>query len=120
MFTRDKKVKKIQTKLFHRKYSKLCTISELVYTFILRYSLASRAFPKDKYSVVCLEFPMGSKFHFSQWEIHFSQFIFIDKCLKFKEIKYFIHSIKFTLCKFPLFSTVELKLGHSMYFSIHP
>ena len=34
---------------------------------------------------------MGSKFHFSQWKIHFSQFIFIDKYLKFTEIEYFIH-----------------------------
>ena len=34
---------------------------------------------------------MGSKFHFSQWKIHFSQFIFIDKYLKSTEIEYFIH-----------------------------
>ena len=33
---------------------------------------------------------MGSKFHFSQ-------FIFIDKYLKFKEIEYFIHYIKFQI-----------------------
>ena len=52
--------------------------------------LASRAFPKVKRSVVCREFPMGSKFYFSQWKTHFSQFILIDKYLKFKEIDYFI------------------------------
>ena len=72
-------------------------VSKLVYTFTLRYSLASRAFPKATISVVCTEFPVGSKFHFSQWKINFSQFIFIDKYLKSKEIEYFIHYIKFEM-----------------------
>ena len=68
------------------------TLSKLViYTFTFRYSLASRAFPEAKYSVVCTEFPMGSKFYFSQWKIHFSQLISIDKYLKFKETDYLIH-----------------------------
>ena len=36
-----------------------------IYLVIQLYTLlASRAFPKAKYSVVCTEFPMGSKFHF--------------------------------------------------------
>ena len=68
------------------------TLSKLViYFFTFRYSLASRAFLKAKYSVFCTEFSMGSKFYFSQWKIHFSKFISIDKYLKFKEIDYFVH-----------------------------
>ena len=50
--------------------------------------LDGRAFPKAENS-------MGSKFYFSHWKIHFSQFIFIDKYLIFKEIEYFIQYIKF-------------------------
>ena len=87
----------MQTKLLNQKQSTLCTLSKLVYTYNLRYSLASRAFTKAKYSVVCTEFPMGLKFHFSKWKIHFSQFIFIDKYLKFKEIEYFTLYIKFEM-----------------------
>ena len=71
MFTRGKKSKKNQIKLCHNKHSKLRALSKLVHTFTLRYSLASKAFPKTKYSVVCSELPMGLKFHFSQWKIHF-------------------------------------------------
>ena len=67
---------KIQTKFFYYKHSKLCTLSQLVYTFTLRYSLASRVFPKATISVVCTEFPVGSKS---------------------KEIEYFIHYIKFEI-----------------------
>ena len=66
-----KKSKKNQIKLCHNKHSKLRALSKLVHTFTLRYSLASKAFPKTKYSVVCSELPMGLKFHFSQWKIHF-------------------------------------------------
>ena len=86
---------KIRAKLFHFIY----TVSKLViYIFTFRYSLTSRVFPQAKYSVVCTEFPVRSKFHFSQWKIHFSRFfIFIDKYLKFKEIKYFIHYIEFEI-----------------------
>ena len=83
---------KIQTKLFYYKPSKLCALSKFVYTFTLGYSLASRAFPKATIFVVCTGFPVGSKSHFSQWKINFSQFIFIDKCLKSKEIEYFIYT----------------------------
>ena len=65
----------------------------------------SRAFPKVKNSVVCAKFPMGSKFHFSQWKTYFSQLT--DKLLKFEEMEYLIHPAKFeiwsTLCKFPIF-----------------
>ena len=89
---------KIQTKLFclrHEFFCKLYTLSKIViYTFTFRYSLAGRAFSKAKYYVVCTEFPVGSKF---QWKIHFSQLIFIDKYLKFKETEYFIHYIKFEM-----------------------
>ena len=53
----------------------LCTISKSVYDFTLRHSLASRVFPNTTISVVCTEFPVGSKSHFSQWNINFSQLI---------------------------------------------
>ena len=87
---------KIQTKLFHYKHSELCTLSKVVFTFILRYnSPASKAFAKATISVVCTEFPVGSKFHFSQWKINFSQFTFIEKYLKSMKIEFFIHYIKF-------------------------
>ena len=50
---------KIQTELLHLRHDffcKLYTLGRLViYTFTFRYSLASRAFPKAKYSVVCTE-----------------------------------------------------------------
>ena len=68
---------KIRTKLFHLRYEIFCklyiyTFSKLViYTFTFWYSLSSRAFPKAKYSVVCTEFPVGSKFYF-----HNGKFIF--------------------------------------------
>ena len=91
------KIAKIQTKLFYYKHSKLCILSRLVQTFTLRYNLASRTFPKATISVVCTEFPVGSKFHFSQWKIKFSQFIFMDQYLKSKEIECFIHYIKFEM-----------------------
>ena len=84
---------KIKTKLLHLRHEifcKLYTLSKLlIYTFTFRYSLASRAFPNAKYYVA--QFPMGSKFHFSQWKISSSKFIFIGKYLKFKEIEYFFH-----------------------------
>ena len=112
---------KIQTKLFYYKHSKVWTLSKLVYAFTLRYSLASRAFPKAIISVVCTELPVGLKFHFSQWKINFSQFLFIDKYLRSKEIEYFIHYIKFEMWLVLFYvnsfflSTVELKLGHSIF-----
>ena len=98
-FSRSEESLKIQK--YHQNYfiinSKLCTLSKLVYTLILRCSLVSRAFPKAKYSLVCREFPVSSKVHFSQWKIRFSQFIFIDKYLNIKEIEYFIHYINFEM-----------------------
>ena len=73
---------KIQTKLFHLRHEIFCELYALcklvIYTFTFRYSLARGAFPNTKFSVACTEFPMDSKFHFSQWKIHFSQFIFSD------------------------------------------
>ena len=66
---------KIETKLSHLRHEifcKLYTLSKsVIYTFTFRYSVVSRAFPKAKYSAVCIEFPMGSKFHFFQWKIIF-------------------------------------------------
>ena len=41
---------------------------------------------------------MSSKLHFSQWKIHFFQFIFIDKYVKFKKIVYLTHDVKFKMC----------------------
>ena len=77
---------------------KLYAISKLViYTFTPRYNVASKAFLKAKYSVLCKEFQRSLKFHFSQWKIHLSQLIFIDKYLKFKEIEYFIRHINFKM-----------------------
>ena len=38
-----------------------------------------------------VQIAMVSKFYFSQWKIYFSEIIFIEKYLKFKEIKYLIH-----------------------------
>ena len=48
MFTRGKKEKNPNKIIFY-KHSKLYALSKLVYTYTLRYSLASRAFPKPKY-----------------------------------------------------------------------
>ena len=47
--------------------------------------------------MVCTELPVSSKLPFSQWKIHFSQFIFIDEYIKFKEIEYFSHYFKFEM-----------------------
>ena len=52
----------------------------------------SRAFHKVKNPVACTKFPVGSKFHFSKWKTCCTQFI--DKFLRFKEMKYLIHQIK--------------------------
>ena len=68
-------------------------------------------------------FPNGFKIPFflamEIYNLYFSQFIFIDKYLKFKEIGYFIHYIKFEMClilrKFPSFSVVKLNLGHNIF-----
>ena len=108
-------------KSFQYKHSKLCTLSKSVCTFTLRYSPASRAFSKITISVVCTKFPVGSQFYFSEWKINFSQFIFIDKYLKCKEIEYFIHYIKFEMWLALFYvnslflSTAELKLGDSNF-----
>ena len=117
---------KIQTKLFYYKHSKLCALNKLVYTLTLRYSLASRAFPKATISVVCTEFPVGSKLFsiflfFLNGKLIYSQLVFIDKYIKSKEIEYFIHCIKFEmwLVLFYVNSffllTVELILGYSLF-----
>ena len=95
---------------------KLELVSDILWVIV-----ASRAFPKATIFVVCTEFAVGLKFHFSQWKINFSQFIFIDKYLKSKEIEYFIHDIKSErwLVLFYVHSyfllTVELKFGHSIF-----
>ena len=54
-----------------------------------------RGFPKAKKCAVCAQFPLGPKFHFSQWETDFSRFI--DKFSKFDEIEYLIHYVKFEM-----------------------
>ena len=80
---------------------------------VLKYTnlaLFHRAFSKAKNSVVCAEFPMGSKSHFSQWNIYFSQFL--NKFLKFEEIKNLIVTLSLNnnkpyLCKFPLFFQIH-------------
>ena len=38
---------------------------------------------------------MSSIFHFPHWKMYFSQFSFISKYLKFKEITYLIHCVNF-------------------------
>ena len=53
----------------------------------------NRAFPEAKISAVCAEFPIGSKFHFTQCKTYFYQLI--DKFLKFEEMEYLIHYITF-------------------------
>ena len=90
-------MKKIQTKLFHYKHSDQCTLKKLLYTYTLRCTIASRVSPKTKYSLACIEFPMGSRFHISKCKIDFTQFSFIGKYLKLKEIEYFLHYIKFEM-----------------------
>ena len=42
-----------------------------------------KVFPKAKTSVVCIEFPMASKLHFSEWKTYLTQSI--NKFLKFEE-----------------------------------
>ena len=61
---------------FFVNYIHLVRYTLVIYTSTFRYSLASSAFGKAKYYVICRELPMGSKF---QWKIYFFQFLFIDK-----------------------------------------
>ena len=75
----------------------------VAYSFTFTYILLSRDFRKEKYSAVCTEFLMGSKFHFLQSKNHFSQLFFIDKYLKFQEVEYLIHYIKFEMYHKPYF-----------------
>ena len=56
---------------------------------------ASRTFIRAKNSVICIEYPMSSKFHLSKWKRYFSQFI--DKFLKIEEVEYLIHYVKFKM-----------------------
>ena len=55
----------------------------------------SRTFTKAKKSVLCAEYPISSKFHFSKWKTYFSQFI--DDFLKIGEVEYLIHHAKFNI-----------------------
>ena len=71
-----------------------------------------KAFSNIKNSAVCTEFPMCSKFNFSQWETYFSEFF--DKFFKrYWNISFIIcyvwHVNSFNLCKC---STLKLRLGH--------
>ena len=69
----------------------------LIYTYRYKEILASRNFPKAKNYVVCVEFQMASKLHFPQWKFYFSQSIFIDKYLRFKELEYLNHYVNFEM-----------------------
>ena len=65
--------------------------------------------------VLCIKFPVGSKFHFSKWKTYFTEFT--DKLFKIEEMEYLIHHNKVemwpALCRFPiLFSAVKVNLGH--------
>ena len=85
--------------------------------FLKALSQIHMVLPKAKNYVLFAEFPVGSKFHFSQcqWKTYFSQFI--DKFFKFQEMDYLIHYVKFEILKYDhpyvpiLFSIVKLKLG---------
>ena len=61
----------------------------------------------------------GFKTPFFLTEISFSRFIFIDKYIKFKKIFHSLYEVwnvtSLILWKFPLFSTVKLKLGHIIF-----
>ena len=105
---------------FQRNYSMMRFFENVMYTSRYKFSLANILID-IVYFVVCAEFPMGSKYHFSQWQIYFAQFISQEKYLNFKETKHLIHYAKFEmgpgliLYKFLLFPIVKLKLGHSFY-----
>ena len=109
---------KIETRLFHVRYKifRKCCIHFQIKDIVQ--PAEDFLLPNIGMYVVYAEFPVGSNFHFSQWKIYFSQFIFLDKYLKFEEIEYLIHQVKFEmwpafiLCKLSLFSTVNLELGH--------
>ena len=68
-----------------------------IYSFTFRYSLASRAFPVAKYSVVWTEFLMDSKFNFYRQKIIFPNSFSLIYTKKFKEIECFVHYIKFEM-----------------------
>ena len=54
-----------------------------------------KIFIKAEKSVICVEYPMSSKFHLSKWKRYFFQFI--DKYLKIEEVKYVIRYVKFKM-----------------------
>ena len=57
----------------------------------------SRNFTKTKKYVLCVEFPMNSKFHLSKWKTYFSQFT--DTFWKIEEVEYLIHYAKIKVFK---------------------
>ena len=76
-------------------FCKLYTSSNLViYTFTFRY-ISQQGLSSGQIFFGMHKIPNGFKISFSQWKIYFSQFIFTNKYLKYKEIEYFIHYILF-------------------------
>ena len=76
-FSRSEESSEIDiSKLFHLRHEIFCKLYELsklvIYAFTFRDNLARIAFSMVKYSVVCTEFPMGSKFHFLNGKSIFS------------------------------------------------
>ena len=73
------------------------------------------AFPNAKNSVVCTEFPMCSKFNFSQRKTYFPnslQILKLEVCGIYHSlyVKFEINVNSFILCKLSiLFSTVKLR-----------
>ena len=58
-------------------------------------ALHNGTFPKAKNSTVSVEFSMGSKFDFFQFNTYFFQFL--DTFLKFEEMACLIHYVKFKI-----------------------
>ena len=52
-------------------------------------------FLRPKKSAICAEYSMSSKFYLSKWKTYFSHFT--DKFLKFEEVGYLIHYVKFKM-----------------------
>ena len=64
----------LQLQHFFRSYGYLLELIFALLTFGHK-CVRVLARPKGKSSLVCAEFSMGSKFHYSQWKTYFSQFM---------------------------------------------
>ena len=71
----------------------VCSFSMLCYLSFKAFVVKATVIVKT--SASCAKFPIDSKFHFSHWKTYFSPFI--DKVLKFEEIYYLIHYIKYKM-----------------------